>query len=113
VVVRFTKESLNLAPPADRHDVILWETGTGLGLRLRVAKDGTINRSWICQYRHAGHTRRMSEPASTFNPEEARAWARKLLGRVANNADPQLEKKAAAKPKLTFRTVVDTYLRFA
>ena len=84
----------------------------GFGFRLRVAAGGKINRTWVCQYRHGGATRRMLlGSAAVLGAEQARVMAKKALGKVANGDDPQADRQDRRdKDKHTFRTVVADYL---
>ena len=113
--MRFTQTNVKaLVLPPGKTDHIEWETGTGLGYRLRLAADGkTVSRTWVVQYRHGGHTRRMSQPAGKLDAESARRWAKSVNARVALGQDVQVEKRAAAQPKHTFKSTVSDYLRFA
>jgi integrase len=111
--VKFTQTNVKaLVLPAGKVDHIEWETGTGLGYRLRLGADGkTINRTWVVQYRHGGHTRRMSQPAGKLDAESARKWAKSVNAQVVLGHDPSAEKQAAAKTD-TFKVVVADYLRY-
>jgi integrase len=80
--------------PAGKTDVIFFDDEiAGFGFRLRLGAGGKILRSWICQYRHGGATRRLLlGSAAVLGAEQARGMAKKALGRVANGLDPQADK---------------------
>jgi len=84
----------------------------GFGYRLRLGSGGGVRRSWIVQYRRAGATRRiLLGSAEILSAEQARAAAKKILGKVALGEDPQAERvDRRGKDKLTLRAVVDEYL---
>jgi integrase len=88
------KAVATLALPAGKADVIFFDDEiSGFGYRLRLGAGGKILRSWICQYRHGGATRRLLlGPATVLGAEQARGMAKKALGRVANGEDPQADK---------------------
>jgi integrase len=84
----------------------------GFGLRLRRAAGGKVLRSWVCQYKRAGGTRRITlGRVGVLGAEQARAAARKLLAKVALGEDPQADRAdRRGKDRLTMRAVVDEFL---
>jgi integrase len=102
-----------LTLPAGKTDHFEWDDELpGFGFRLRLAAGGKINRSFVCQYRHGGATRRLLlGSAAVLGAVEARGMAKKALGRVANGADPQADRlDRRGKDKHTFRAVATDYL---
>src|SRR5215472_19071887 len=98
--------------PAGKDDVIHFDDDlVGLGFRLRRSGDRVL-RSWVCQYRAHGRTRRiLIGSAEVLGAEQARAQAKKLLGAVALGHDPQAEKAARRlRDGHSLRAVVDDYL---
>jgi integrase len=96
-----------------KRDVIVFDDHlTGFGYRLRVAASGKVLRSWVVQYRRGGASRRLLlGSAAALSAEQARAMAKKALGRVANGEDPQADRADRRdKDKHTLRTVIDDYL---
>jgi integrase len=101
-----------LTLPAGKDDVIHFDDDlVGLGFRLRRSGDRVL-RSWVCQYRAHGRTRRiLIGSAEVLGAEQARAQAKKLLGAVALGHDPQAEKAARRlRDGHSLRAVVDDYL---
>ena len=88
------KAVVALVMPAGKADHIEWDDEiSGFGYRLRLGAGGKILRSWVCQYRHGGATRRLLlGRAAVLGAEHARGLAKKALGRVANGEDPQADK---------------------
>jgi hypothetical protein len=102
-----------LALPAGKRDVIHFDdTMPGFGFRLRLGSGGRVLRSWICQYRRAGATRRvLLGSAEVLGAEQARLAAKKVLGAVAMGHDPQADRvDRRGKDRLTLRGLVDDYL---
>jgi integrase len=82
----------------------------GFGFRLRRSGDRVL-RSWVCQYRAHGRSRRVRIPVELFGAEQARAQAKKILASVHLGHDPQGEKAAARlKHARTLRSIADEYL---
>jgi integrase len=82
----------------------------GFGYRLRLGKDGKVNRSWIVQYRRAGSSRRLTLKG-VLSAAQAREAAKKALAKVALGEDPQAERQERrAKDKVKFSAVVAEYL---
>ncbi|MBO6540329.1 MAG: tyrosine-type recombinase/integrase [Rhizobiaceae bacterium] len=108
---RLTKSAIDAAKTGAA-DYFLWD-GELKGFGIKIAKGG--RKSYVCKYR-AGHgraapTRRMTIGAhgSPWTVDQARAEARKLLGRAANGDDPAKEKQEAKK-QLTVSELCDLYL---
>ena len=102
-----------LTLPADKKDVIHFDSDLrGFGLRLRRGADGRTMRSWVCQFRRAGSSRRyLIGSADVVNAEQARAKAKKVLAAIALGDDPQADKaERRDKDRLTMRSVVDEYI---
>jgi integrase len=96
-----------------KRDVIYFDDALpGFGFRLRVGASGKILRSWVCQYRHGGATRRLLLGAGeVLGAEQARIMAKKALGRVANGEDPQASKlERRGKDRHTLKAAVADYL---
>lgn len=97
----------------DKNDAIFFdETMPGFGLRLRRGGGGAIRKQWVAQYKIAGRTRRMLlGPASVLGAEQARAMAKKALGKVANGEDPQAAKaERRNKDRIDLKSMIDEYL---
>jgi integrase len=107
-----TKVVTAIVPPAAGEGFYFDETLTGFGYRVRVGAGGKILRSFICQYKRAGGSRRMTLDASgALNAEQARAKAKQILAEVALGRDPQAEKDdRRAKDKHALRALVAEYL---
>jgi integrase len=107
------KSAAALALPASKRDVIHFDdTMPGFGYRLRLGAGGKVLRSWVCQYRRAGATRRvLLGSAEVLGAEQARMAAKKVLGAVAMGQDPQADRvDRRGKDRLTLRVLVDEYL---
>ena len=89
---------------ADR--TIFWDTKTsGFGLQVTAAG----HKSFVIQYRADGRSRRMAIDG-VLSLEGARKRARALLGEVAHDRDPLLERRiAASRERDTFQAVAETY----
>ncbi len=108
---KFTKTAIDRAKPkAD--DYFLWD-GELKGFGIKIARGG--RKSYVCKYRagsgRTAPTRRMTIGAhgSPWTVDQARAEARKLLGRAANGEDPAKEKQQA-KMQITVAALCDLYL---
>jgi integrase len=102
--------ALNLA---DKDDLIIFDDAMpGFGYRLRRGASNKILRSWVCQYKRAGATRRITlGSAQVLGAEAARAAAKKLLAKVALGEDPQGARvDRRGKDLLTLRSQVTEYL---
>jgi integrase len=99
--------------PAGKTDHIAWdEAMPGFGYRLRRGAGGKLLRSWIVQYRRAGASRRLLlGSAAVLGAEQARAMAKKALGRIANGEDPQADRiDRRGKDRVNLRSMLDEYL---
>jgi len=109
---KFTKTQIDKAVPSEA-DYFLWD-GELKGFGLKVSKGG--RRTYICKYRvgsgRAAPSRRMTIGAhgSPWTLEQARAEARKILGRAANGEDPAKEKQDEKK-QITVAQLCDLYLQ--
>ena len=102
---RLTAAFVKSAPIPAKDRAYYWDAGLS-GFALSVTEHGA--KSWICQFRWNGKTRRLT--MSGIVPlEEARLWARERLILVAKGIDP--EPKSQAAPEPTFREIADDYLR--
>ena len=102
-----------LSLPTGKTDVIHFDDEmSGFGYRLRKGAGGKVLRSWVCQYRHGGATRRLLLGSATvLGAEQARTMAKKALGRVANGEDPQASKlDRRGKDRHTLKATVADYL---
>jgi integrase len=107
------KNAPTLSLPEGKSDHIFWdEDAKGFGYRLRRGAGGKVLRSWVAQYRHDGQTRRMLlGSAEVVKADQARKLAKMALGQVANNKDPQADKKGRrSRDKTTFKSVAALYL---
>lgn len=108
---RLTKASIDRQQPQTA-DYFVWDSEVK-GFGLKIAKGG--RKSYICKYRvghgRAAPTRRLTIGAhgSPWTVEQARAEARRILGRAANGEDPAQEKQDAKK-QFTVSTLCDLYL---
>jgi integrase len=110
---RFSDTSIRrLQLPAGATDQILWDPELpGFGVRLRSTKS-----TYLVQYRFQKATQRESlGDVRKLTLEEARKVARQFFAKVELGLDPRAEKRkaeaGAAAAKLTFKTVVDHYLK--
>ena len=107
------KAVASLQLPTGKTDAIFFDDQlAGFGFRLRIGAGGKVLRSWVCQYRHAGQTRRLLlGSAAALGAEQARTMAKKALGRVANGEDPQASKlDRRGKDRHTLKATVADYL---
>ena len=107
------KTAAALMLPAGKSDVIHFDDDMpGFGLRLRASGRGTVRRSWVCQYRRGGGTRRvLLGSAEALSAEQARVAAKKLLAKVQLGEDPQADKTVRRhKDAHTLRAMIDDYL---
>lgn len=108
---KLTKSAIDAASPRDK-DYFLWD-GDLKGFGIKIAQGG--RKSYVCKYRvgngRTAPTRRMTIGAhgSPWTIDQARAEARKLLGRAANGDDPAKEKQDE-KQQLTVAQLCDLYL---
>lgn len=93
-------------------DYFLWDSDLK-GFGIKIAKGG--RKSYVCKYRvgngRTAPTRRMTIGAhgSPWTVDQARAEARKLLGRAANGEDPAKEKQEEKK-QISVAQLCDLYL---
>ena len=111
--MRLTNKSVSsLKLPPGKADVIMFADDLpGFGLRLRASGDRVL-RSWVCQYRRGGATRRLLlGSADVLGVEQAKAAAKKALAKIALGEDPQADKAARrVKDAHNLRAVVADYL---
>jgi integrase len=106
------KAAAALQLPTGKSDAIYFDDALpGFGYRLRVGAGGKVLRSWVAQYRRAGGSRRITlGNAAVVSAEQARAAAKKLLGRVAIGEDPQGDRQIRRdKDRLSLRAVIEDY----
>ncbi len=111
MAAKLTKAVIDRANPKES-DYFVWD-GELKGFGVKIAKGG--RKSYVCKYRagsgRAAPTRRMTIGAhgSPWTIDQARAEARKILGRVANGEDPAKEKQDA-KRQITVAELCDLYV---
>ncbi len=90
----------------------LYRDSSVIGFGLRVKPSGA--RTWVIQYRNkAGRTRKLAmKNSSAATPEEARRWARTMLGQVAAGRDPSAERNAELGA-MTVAQLCDEYISAA
>jgi integrase len=111
--MKLTQKAVAALKLDDKDDVIVFDGSMpGFGYRLRIGAGGKVLRSWVCQYRHGGATRRQTlGSAEVLGAEQARLMAKKALGRVANGEDPQASKRdRRGKDRHTLKATVADYL---
>jgi integrase len=112
--MKLTAKSVSrLTLPAGKDDVIHFDDAmSGFGFRLRRGSGGKVLRTWVCQYRRAGRTRRaLIGRADVLGAEAARAAAKEVLAKVALGQDPQAEKADRRdKDRNSLRTLVEEFL---
>jgi integrase len=102
-----------LTLPAGKDDVIHFDDAVpGFGFRLRRGGGGKMLRSWICQYRRAGATRRvLIGNAEVVGAEQARLQAKKILGAVAMGQDPSADRASRRdKDRASLRALIEEFL---
>ena len=105
------KTVADLDLPSGKDDAIFFDDAViGFGIRLRRGTDGSINRTWIAQYRHRGATRRLRIGNATVSAEMARKAAKNALAAAQLGQDPQAD-KLALRDQQQFRTIVLEYLQ--
>lgn len=108
---KLTKLVIDAASPKEK-DYFLWD-GDLKGFGIKIAKGG--RKSYVCKYRvgngRTAPTRRMTIGAhgSPWTVDQARAEARKVLGRAANGEDPAKEKQDV-RMQITVAQLCDLYL---
>jgi integrase len=94
---------------AGKKDHIFFDgTVEGFGLRFRAGG----KRVWVLQYKRGGRQTRLTlGPLSVIDPVEARAMAKRELGKVWQGDDPAAKKRdRKARDKVTLRIIIDQYL---
>jgi integrase len=109
-----TKTVAALEVPEGKSDHFEWDDDLPrFGCRLRLSGNGgKVLRSFVCQYRRGGASRRLLlGSAEVLSAEQARAMAKKILAKVALGEDPQADRiDRRGKDRLTLRGVIDEYL---
>jgi integrase len=107
------KATAALTLPAGKTDVIFFDdTMAGFGFRLRLGAGGKVLKSWVCQYRRAGATRRvLVGSAEVVGAEQARLAAKKVLGAVAMGQDPSADRATRRdKDRNSLRALIEQFL---
>jgi integrase len=107
-----TKAIARLTLPAGKTDHIVFDDQLpGFGVRVRDSGSG-VRKSFVLQYRRAGGSRRMLIGSTdVLTLEQARAQAKKLLGRVALGGDPAKDKaEQRARDVFSMRALAVDYL---
>jgi integrase len=104
----FVKKA-DLPEKGDR--VLYWDTEVR-GFGLQITRNG--HRSFIVQYRFHGFSQRMATD-SVLTLDEARRWAKKMLGQVANGINPlgqrrEERRKARAAASNSLKAICEEYL---
>jgi integrase len=102
-----------LTLPAGENDRIVFDDDLGgFGYRLRRSPGGGLSRTWVCQYRAHGRTRRITIASNELlDADQARTQAKRILGAVALGRDPQAERESARLKQVhTLKSVAETYL---
>jgi len=101
-----------IALPEGKSDFITWDEDLpGFGYRVRLGAGGRLLKSFVCQYKRNGASRRMTFDASVLGAEQARAEARKVLAKVELGHDPQGEKtEQRDRDRLSMKSQVAAYL---
>jgi Arm DNA-binding domain len=102
--------------PTGKVDVIHFDDSlTGFGFRIRRGAGGRLLKSWVCQYKRSGRSRRIRiGPAEVLGAEPARAAAKKLLAKVALGEDPAGDRAdRRGRDIVTLRSTVPDYLASA
>jgi integrase len=111
-VINLNRQTIT-ALPQDT-EALLWdETLKGFGFLARRSASGSINRSWIIQYRFKGKQRRLKlGDAAKLNADQARKKAQVLFAQILLDIDPHAAKEAerAEAERLTFSQAVEQYL---
>lgn len=96
----------SLAGP-ERGQRIVWDS-TLKGFGVRLTKNA---KTYVCENRVAGRKRRVTIGRSTvFTVSEARREAKKLLGQMATDIDPNAQRAVARAKTITLEVAVDAYL---
>ncbi len=108
---RLTKRTVDAAKPK-QSDYVLWDSDLA-GFGLRVRPSGA--KSYIVQYRTAGGRSgvvrkvTLGRHGSPWTPDSARAKAWRILGTIANGADPARE-KTEKRRDMTVADLCELYL---
>ena len=104
---KLTKRFVDALRPVGRD--MLYRDSELLGFALRAKPSGV--RTWVVQYRNsAGRTRKLAlGRVGVLTPDEARQRARKVLGGVANGADPSAT-RSAARGAMTVQDLCRDYM---
>ena len=97
----------------DKTDVIYFDDALpGFGYRLRLGAGRKVMKSWVCQYRRAGGSRRtLLGAGEVLSAEQARQAAKKVLAKVELGGDPQGDKASRRdKDKLKVKALIAEYL---
>lgn len=105
--VRLTKRLID-GLEAEEADRFLWDSEV-VGFGLKITAQGSF--SYVLQYRFEGRSRRfkIGNHGSPWTVETARGEARSLLGKVADDIDPQ-EERVSERKELTIAELCDIYL---
>jgi len=107
MLAKLTPAFIAKPPLPAGHQVVYWDQAQA-GFGLMVTPTG--HRSFVCQYRVNGKSRRAT---IKFSPglDAARREARAIQGSVARGADPVGEKRAARRAAgTTLKAVIEAYL---
>src|SRR5262245_33274651 len=107
---KLTKTFVDTLKPVTKDT--LYRDNAVIGFALRVKPSGA--RTWVVQYRNAaGRTRKLAmKHSSAATPDEARRWAKIVLGQVAAGQDPSAERNAELGA-MTVAKLCDEYLTAA
>jgi integrase len=104
---KITKEAVDRLPPRS----VLWDTDVaGFGVRRQLGE----TRTYVVKFRHKGKQRFMTlgHHGRHLTAEEARRWAKRALGAVADGRDPAEELAARKAPsKGDFEETVAAFIR--
>jgi integrase len=106
------KTIATLTLPVGKSDHIEWDEDLpGFGYRMRLGAGGKLLKSWVCQYKRSGNSRRMTFDAAVLGAEHARTEARKVLAKVELGQDPQGDKtEQRDRDRLSMKSQVASYL---
>jgi hypothetical protein len=101
--------------PAGKRAEFYWDTTLkGFGFVIRRDARGTIQRSWLVQYRFGGQQRKQKiADCAKLNADQARRRATEMFAQLVLGTDPAAEKDAArakAATLLTFAKATEQYL---
>src|SRR5262249_60390107 len=100
-----------LTLPVGKADHIAWDEDLpGFGFRLRTGAGGKLLKSWGCQHKRNGTSRRMTFDA-VLGAEQARAEARRVLAKVELGQDPSGKKtESLGSDRLSFKSRAPEYV---